>query len=48
VRRWRGLDLGTTRVFLQADAPRVRCAEHGVTVAALLLTVVPNADDWVG
>ena len=35
VRRWRGLDLGTTRVFLQADAPRVRCAEHGVIVAAV-------------
>lgn len=34
-RRWRGLDLGTTRVFLQADAPRVRCDEHGVTVAAV-------------
>jgi transposase len=34
-RRWRGLDLGTTQLFLEADAPRVRCAEHGVTVAAV-------------
>lgn len=32
-RRWRGLDLGTTRTYLQADAPRVECAEHGVVVA---------------
>jgi transposase len=31
-RRWRALDLGTTRVFLEADAPRVRCGTHGVTV----------------
>jgi transposase len=34
-RRWRGLDLGTTRVFLEADAPRVRCREHGVVVTAV-------------
>lgn len=34
-RRWRGLDLGTVRVFLEADAPRVRCKEHGVVVAAV-------------
>lgn len=32
-RRWRALDLGTCRVFVEADAPRVRCATHGVTVA---------------
>jgi transposase len=32
-RRWRGLDLGTVEVFLEADAPRVKCAEHGVVVA---------------
>ena len=31
-RRWRGLDLGTTRVWLEADAPRVACAVHGPTV----------------
>jgi len=32
-RRWRSLDLGTTKVFVEADAPRVRCRTHGVTVA---------------
>ena len=31
-RRWRGLDLGTIRVLLEADAPRVACPEHGPTV----------------
>jgi transposase len=34
-RRWRGLDLGTTRVFLEAEAPRVSCREHGVVVAGV-------------
>jgi transposase len=34
-RRWRALDLGTTRVFVEAAAPRVRCRSHGVTVAAV-------------
>ena len=29
-RRWRGLDQGTVRVYLEADAPRVACPEHGV------------------
>jgi transposase len=32
-RSWRALDLGTVLVELEADAPRVACAEHGVTVA---------------
>ena len=32
-RRWRALDAGTMKVFIEADAPRVRCAEHGVVVA---------------
>jgi transposase len=27
------LDFATVRVFLEADAPRVRCVEHGVVVA---------------
>jgi transposase len=31
-RRWRGLDMGTIRVFLEADAPRVNCSAHGPTV----------------
>ena len=34
-RRWRALDLGTVQVVLEADAPRVNCAEHGPTVAAV-------------
>ena len=32
-RRWRALDLGTTRAFVQAAAPRVECRQHGVVVA---------------
>jgi hypothetical protein len=32
-RRWRTLDLGLIRAFLEADAPRVRCPEHGVIAA---------------
>jgi transposase len=31
-RRWRALDLGEVRSFLEADAPRVDCADHGPTV----------------
>jgi transposase len=31
-RRWRGLDLGTMQVLLEADAPRVNCRVHGPTV----------------
>jgi transposase len=34
-RRWRGLDLGSIPVYLEAEAPRVNCLEHGVTVAAV-------------
>ena len=34
-RRWRSLDAGTIRVFVEADAPRVTCPEHGVIVAAV-------------
>ncbi|MEP6816532.1 MAG: ISL3 family transposase [Marmoricola sp.] len=34
-RRWRTLDLGTVVAVLEADASRVRCAEHGVVVAAV-------------
>jgi transposase len=32
-RRWRTLDLGVIQAVLEADAPRVACREHGVTVA---------------
>jgi len=42
-RRWRDLDQGTTRTFLEAAAPRVACKVHGVTVAA-----VPWARHHVG
>ena len=31
-RRWRALDLGSTKVFLEADAPRVRCRTHAQTI----------------
>jgi transposase len=34
-RRWRSLDLGTTKVHLVADVPRVRCRDHGVVTAAV-------------
>ena len=34
-RRWRALDLGTVQVWLEAEAPRVACREHGPTVAAV-------------
>jgi transposase len=34
-RRWRALDLGITKVFIEADAPRVSCRTHGPTVAAV-------------
>ncbi|MGH3902357.1 MAG: ISL3 family transposase [Pseudonocardiaceae bacterium] len=34
-RRWRGLDLGTTQVYLQAATRRVSCPVHGVVVAAV-------------
>ena len=34
-RRWRALDAGTIRVWLEADAPRVNCPEHGPTVRSV-------------
>ena len=34
-RRWWALDAGTVRVFIEAEAPRVNCPDHGVTVAAV-------------
>jgi transposase len=33
-RLWRALDLGSVPAYLEADAPRVRCPEHGITVVA--------------
>ncbi|MET9603355.1 ISL3 family transposase [Streptomyces sp. NPDC006459] len=34
-RRWRALDVGVLKTFTEADASRVSCREHGVTVAAV-------------
>jgi transposase len=34
-RRWRGLDVGRSFAYLEAEAPRVNCTEHGVVVAAV-------------
>ena len=42
-RRWRALDHGTTRVFLEAAAPRVDCTVHGPTAVE-----VPWARHQVG
>ena len=33
MRRWRSLDFGSIRVYLESKAARVRCPGHGVTVA---------------
>lgn len=32
-RRWRALDVGLLRCFLESDSPRVTCPVHGPTVA---------------
>lgn len=42
-RRWRGLDHGATRTYIEAQAPRVSCKVHGATVA-----LVPWARHDVG
>ncbi|WSJ93139.1 transposase [Streptomyces sp. NBC_01320] len=34
-RRWRALDIGVLTAFIEADAPRVSCPVHGVTVAGV-------------
>lgn len=34
-RRWRTLDLGAIPAYLEADAPRVSCPDHGVVVASV-------------
>jgi len=33
LRRWRSLDFGSTRVYIESFTPRVKCPEHGVVVA---------------
>lgn len=35
LRRWRSLDMGTTKVFIEAPAIRVECPKHGVHTSAL-------------
>jgi len=32
-RRWRSLDFGSERVYIEAVTPRIKCPEHGVVVA---------------
>jgi len=32
-RRWRSLDFGCQKVYIEACAPRIKCPEHGVIVA---------------
>ena len=32
-RRWRTLDIGSSKAFVEASAPRVCCKKHGVVVA---------------
>ena len=39
-RRWRALDLGALRCYLEADSPRVNCPDHGPTVAQVPWGVV--------
>lgn len=34
-RRWRCNDVGSIKVYIEADAPRVVCKKHGVTTAAV-------------
>jgi transposase len=34
-RRWRALDLGPVTAWVEGDAPRVSCPQHGVVVAAV-------------
>src|SRR5262249_28727190 len=36
LRRWRTVDRGTAKAYLQAAAPRVQCPEDGVVVAHVL------------
>lgn len=34
-REWRAMDVGEVKAYLEGDAPRVACPEHGPTVAGL-------------
>ena len=33
IRRWRSLDFGSYRVYMEAFAPRIECPQHGILVA---------------
>jgi transposase len=33
IKRWRSLDFGSTRVYIEAGSPRVNCPKHGVITA---------------
>ena len=33
LRRWRSLDLGSTKVYIESTSPRIMCPEHGVLVS---------------
>lgn len=54
-RRWRHLDMGQSRCYLQGFAPRVHCPEHGVVVAAVpwarhnarMTTVFEDTGAWL-
>ncbi|MGZ4556579.1 MAG: transposase family protein [Mycobacteriaceae bacterium] len=45
VRRWWALEVGTTKTYLQATAPRVACTEHGVVFAAVPLGAGGSGSD---
>ena len=35
IRKWRANDVGSTKTFIRAEAPRVKCEKHGVVTAAV-------------
>jgi transposase len=35
LKKWRSLDLGTTKVYLESYVPRIKCPDHKVRVAAV-------------
>ena len=52
LRRWRAPDFGSgVKVFIEAEAPRVRCPEHGVVVQppnTRLFTNFQNIEGMIG
>jgi transposase len=45
-RRWRALDLGTTKVFLEGPAPRVSCRDHGNSSGNKAVSIVKGVWHW--